>query len=107
MYLPTDLITWFKVIGAVSTAAGSLLLAWRVKKILQWVIYCLVAHEQSITQLRRITSNQAQTAPMVEGITRHLLDVESKFGLILLVLGFISLGIGMLCNAVTYLLVAL
>lgn len=104
MYLPTDLITWLKVIGAVSSAAGALLLAWRVKKILQWVVYCLVAHEQSITQLRRITSNQAQTDPIIEGFTTHLLDVESKLGLMLLVLGFLSLGVGMLCNAATYLL---
>ncbi len=40
---------------------------------------------------------------MVEGVTKHLLDVESKLGVILLILGFLLLGIGMLCNVVMYL----
>ena len=106
MNLPTDPITWLKVIGAISTGTGSMLLAWRVKQILKWILYCLVAHEQSITQLRRIASNQEQTDPIVEGVTKHLLDVESKLGLALLVLGFLFLGCGMLCNAATYLLAA-
>jgi len=102
--IPTDPIVWLKIAGAVSTAIGSILLAWRVKSILQWVIYCLVAHEQSISQLRNIASNRPQDEVIVEGVTKHLLDVESKLGLVLLVLGFLLLGIGMLCQAATYFL---
>lgn len=104
MCIPTDPIVWLKVAGAASTAIGSILLAWRVKSILQWVVYCLVAHEQSIVQLRKVASGEPQDKPVVEGATKHLLDVESKLGLILLVLGFLLLGIGMLCQAATYLL---
>lgn len=103
MHLPTDLSTWLKVIGALSVGIGSILLAWRVKAILQWVVYCLVAHEQSIEQLAKLAANQQQTQAIVGGVTKHLLDIESKFGLVLLVAaGFLLLGIGMFCNAASF-----
>ena len=99
MSLPNDPGTWLKLIGTVLSAGGSLVLAWRVKQILKWVIYALVAHETSITQLRKFLNKEPQDGPVVEGVTGHLLDVESKLGVILLVLGFALLGVGMLFNA--------
>ncbi len=104
MNIPTDPIVWVKVVGAISAALGSVLLAWRVKAILKWVVYCLVAHETSIEQLAKLAANNSQTQPIVGGVTTHLLDVESKLGLVLLVTGFLLLGIGMFCNAASYLL---
>ena len=102
MNIPTNPIVWLKIAGSASSAIGSILLAWRVKSILDWVVYCLVAHEQSISQLRKITSNQHQDFPMIEGVAKHLLDVRSKLGLVLLVIGFLLLGIGMLSQATFY-----
>jgi len=102
MHLPTDLSTWLTVIGALSVGIGSILLAWRVKAILKWVVYCLVAHEQSIDQLANIADHQQQTQPIVRGVTRHLLDIESKLGPVLLVVGFLLLGIGMFSNVASY-----
>jgi drug/metabolite transporter (DMT)-like permease len=99
-----DLVTWLKVIGAIASGIGAILLAWRASKILKWVVLCLVAHEQSITQLKNLASNQYQTDPIVLGMTKHLLDIESKLGIFLLILGLTLLGIGMLCNAVTYII---
>lgn len=99
-----DLVTWLKVIGAIASGIGAILLAWRASKILKWVVLCLVAHEQSITQLKNLASNQDQTDPIVLGMTKHLLDIESKLGIFLLILGLTLLGIGMLCNAVTYII---
>lgn len=58
------------------------------------------------TGLQRWRASGQPVTRNVEGVTKHLLDVESKLGLVLLVLGFLSLGVGMLCNAATYLLVA-
>lgn len=103
MNLPSNPVTWLKLIGALSSGAGSLVLAWRVKELLKWVVYCLVAHEQSITQLRKIASNQPQTEPLVEGVPKHLLKIQDKLGLALLIVGFSLLGVGMLCNAATHL----
>lgn len=102
MQLPVDIHTWLKVLGALTTGIGSILLAWRVKAILKWVVYCLVAHEQSIDQLARIAANQRQSDPIVGGVTKHLLDIESKLGFVLLILGFALLGVGMLTTAASY-----
>lgn len=103
MHFPTDLSTWLKLVGALSVGISSFLLAWRVKTILKWVVYCLVAHEQSIEQLATLSDNQHQTQPIIGGVTKQLLDIESKLGLTLLVVGFLFLGIGMLSNAFSYL----
>lgn len=100
--IPKDLSTWLKIIGATSTAIGSILLAWRVKEILKWVVYGLVAHEQSINQMRKILNNKQQTEPLIEGVTKHLIDVESKLGVFLLVSGLLLLAIGMLTTAASY-----
>ena len=102
MIIPDDISTWLKIIGALSTAVGSILLAWRVKSIIKWVVYCLVAHEQSLVQVRKLLDNEKQTGPMVEGVTKHLLDVESKLGVFLLVLGLVLLAIGMISTAVSF-----
>ncbi len=102
MIIPEDISTWLKIAGAISTAIGSILLAWRVKEILKWVVYGLVAHEQSISQIRKILNNEQQTEPLVEGVTKHLIDVESKLGVFLLVLGLVLLAIGMLSTAASY-----
>lgn len=102
MHLPTDLSTWLKIIGALSVGIGSILLAWRVKAILQWVVYCLVAHEQSIDQLAKLAANQQKTQPVAGDVTKHLLDIEDKLELVLLVIGFLLLGIGMFSNAASF-----
>lgn len=104
MIFPDDIAIWLKIIGALSTAIGSILLAWRVKAILNWVVYGLVAHEQSLTQVRRILNDEQQTEPMVEGATKHLLDIESKLGVILLIAGFLFLAAGMLATAASFFL---
>jgi hypothetical protein len=100
--VPSNLVTWLKIAGAAASGLASIVLAWRIRLIVKWVVYCLVTHEQSIDQLRKMASGAAQTAPMVGGVTKHLLDVQSKVGLVLLVVGFLLLGVGMLCNAVAY-----
>ena len=102
MAIPADLVFWLKASGTAATAVGSILLAWRVKALLQWVVYCLVAHEQSISQLRKLADGQAQDKPIVEGVTKHLIDIESKVGLVLLISGFGLLGVGMLLQLITY-----
>jgi hypothetical protein len=104
MHLLTDLSTWLKLIGALSTGIGSFLLAWRIKAILKWVVYCLVAHENSINELFKLVSNQQQTKVIISGTTKHLLDIESKLGVVLLIVGFLLLGIGMLCNVASFII---
>jgi len=102
LVIPTDPISWLKIVGAIFTALGSILLAWRVKAILVWVKYCLVAHEVSIEQLALVANGKSQTQPAVTGSVTHLLRVEDKLGIVLLILGFSFLAFGMICNAASY-----
>ena len=98
-----DFATWLKIIGAFLSGFGSLLLAWRVKVILQWITYSIVAHETSIEQLIRILDGQPQNSPTITGAPVHLLNVQDKLGFYLLISGFICLGFGMLANGISYL----
>lgn len=103
MQLPSDLSTWFHVVGALAAGLGSLLLAWRVSQILKWVVYCLVAHERSIDVLINVAGGKFQSQPAVTGVIQHVLDIESKLGVALLVAGLVLLGLGMLSNAASFL----
>lgn len=62
----------------------------------------LVAHENSISQFRRILSNEEQTQAITERTVVHLLDIENKLGVALLVAGFVFLGLGILANAASF-----
>jgi hypothetical protein len=99
-----SLVTSLKVGGAVASGLGSIVLAWRLTVIAKWIVYCLVAHEQSIEQLRAVASGRDQGTHVISGVPKHLLDIESKFGMTLLVVGFLLLGIGLLCTAASYVL---
>ncbi|PAJ73391.1 hypothetical protein CJF42_16125 [Pseudoalteromonas sp. NBT06-2] len=97
-----DITIWLKIIGAIFTGVGSILLAWRVKSILTWVKNCLIAHEVSIRAFQDVVNGNTQKYPVVTGTIIHLLDIESKLGVILLVSGFIFLAMGMFFNAASY-----
>lgn len=98
-----DLHICLKIAGSGLSGIGSLLLAWRVKAMIQWIIYSVVAHEVSIDQIQRLVSGQHQTQPIIQGMPKHLLRFQDKAGFALLILGFVSLGIGMLLNMILYL----
>lgn len=102
MILPTNISAWFDIFGSICSALGSMVLAWRVKTILQWVKYVLVSHEITIKQLVRIVNGNLQTQPGIEDSVIHLIDVENKLGLIFLLIGFILLAVGMLLKAASY-----
>lgn len=104
MHVPTDVSTWLQVIGALAAGAGSILLAWRVREILHWVVLALVTHERSIEVLLDVPTREPQRKAAVVGAVKHLLDIEAKLGLGLLITGFALLSIGMLANALSHFL---
>jgi hypothetical protein len=101
-YEKLDLV--LKVAGSGMSGVGSILLAWRVKSIIKWVVYSLVAHEVSIEQISKILNGGPQTGTIVSGVPKHLLEFQDKTGLCLMIVGFASLGLGMLLSMVQYLL---
>jgi len=94
---------WLKLIGSLLIGTGSILLAIRVKKILDWIVYSVVAHEISIQQIQRIIEGKLQTQPISNNVTKHLLSTIDGIGIWLLVLGFSLFGLGNLLVALTYL----
>jgi len=104
MILPTNISIWLKIAGALCTALGSFLLAFRIKEIVKWVVYCIVAHEQSIEQIKRVINGQRQIEPLVEGVAVHLLKIQDKLGIVLLISGFFLLAVGMISTALSYFL---
>ena len=102
MHFPSDPSTWLRVIGAIAAGVGSILLAWRVRELLHWVVLALITHERSIEVLLDVPTPGPQSRPAVVGAVRHLLDLEAKLGFGLLIAGLALLGAGMLANALSY-----
>lgn len=66
----------------------------------------MVIRAQAEIQVQRLLAGHEQTEPIVQGIPKHLLNYQDKAGFFLLIAGFASLGIGMLLNALNYLMTA-
>lgn len=97
-----QIVPYLKLTGAVCSSLGAILLAWRVRSILKWVVYALVTHEHALEQHRLLLSGKPQTEPTLSGVTKHLLNIQNGIGLVLLVVGFALLAIGMASNALVY-----
>jgi hypothetical protein len=97
-----EIVPYLKLAGAACSSLGAILLAWRVRSILKWVVNALVTHEHSLEQHRLLLSGKPQTEPTVSGVTKHLLNIQNGIGLFLLIAGFALLGIGMASNALVY-----
>jgi hypothetical protein len=96
------IVPYLELAGAVCSSLGAILLAWRVRSILKWVVYALVAHERALIQHNRLLSEEGQIEPIVTGVTNNLLTIQNRLGLFLLISGFALLGMGMACNALVY-----
>lgn len=94
-----------KIIGGVTSGVGSLLLAYRSYVIFNWVRYILFAHEQNIDTLIGTVYKipNVYNGGITAGTVDQLLNLERKFGLRLLILGFLLLGAGMFMTAISYL----
>lgn len=75
-----------RILAAISSVAGSVLLAWRVKGILEALSLVAQAHEANIAQLMRPGGNIVHFG----NSTAH---VERAKGMWLLVIGFLLLGV--------------
>jgi hypothetical protein len=90
-----------KLAGSALTGIGSIVLAWRIKQIVKWVALALSAHEISIDVLMKRMNGQQQQFPVVQGVVKHLNDIENTLGTKLLIAGFGCLGVGMLLNVLS------
>lgn len=86
-----SIISWF---GTSLTVIGSIVLAWRVKIILDWVHYSIVAHEASLIAIVEKIERRQQFFPVITGTNIHLSNAINVTGTKLLVLGFVLIGLG-------------
>lgn len=93
-----------RVIGVSLSALGALMLAFRVKRILDALIAVAVCHEENQQQLARM-ANPNEPGPFVQ-FTNSTASVEraKKSGTILLVVGFLFIAVGNGLNAISLLL---
>ncbi|HEE6161303.1 TPA: hypothetical protein R7Q74_000619 [Acinetobacter baumannii] len=99
-----NLVILLKVIGGGLSGLGSLLLAYRSYVIFNWVRNILVAHENNLDIIFSLVTNRLKSysSIYIDGTVQQLLKIESRPGLLLLILGFIMFGLGMLMTAVSY-----
>lgn len=103
MQFPTDIATWLKLVGWLSTGLGSLVLAWRLKTLLTSVKNAMIAHEHAIGVLFGRFKNDEKN-PIMFGYALEAAEFEDKLGLVLFVLGLVLIGLGQLAAAASYLI---
>ena len=82
-----------KILGPLLTVVGSLLLAWRVKKILDALVLAQLAAETNFQSLAAFLGNQTQDLKIVGGLDTHV-EASQRIGIFLLVVGFLLLAAG-------------
>jgi hypothetical protein len=89
-----------KIIAPLLTALGSLILAWRVKTILDVLIFAQRASEGNFRSITKFLSNKQSHLGMLVGMDEHV-EKQQKNGLWLLVVGFLLIATGAGMNAYT------
>lgn len=82
-----------KVLGPLLTGAGSLLLAWRVKKILDGLVIAQVAAQENFQSLAAFLGNKTQDLKLIGGLDTNA-ERSHRLGIFLLVIGFLLIAAG-------------
>jgi hypothetical protein len=85
--------TWLRIIGIALNAIGSIILAIRVKGILDTLVTAQEANDVNFRLLIDILNGQQQTVPLVVGMNEQVTR-KQKAGIWLLVAGFGCLAVG-------------
>ncbi|HBE9077630.1 hypothetical protein [Serratia fonticola] len=97
-----DLSTVLKIAGAVFTASGSILLAWRAYRITKLIKLVLDAHEISFQALVEVIESGKNTTPFLINSVKHHDDYVKGAGIKLVIAGFAGLALGAVFNAASY-----
>jgi hypothetical protein len=87
-----------KVVGSSLTAAGSLVLAWRGKKLFDSLLLAQSAADVNILAMSGFLANRLQHLPILTGTDEHV-QRSQKLGAWLFVFGFSLIAAGALVNA--------
>lgn len=84
---------YLRVIGIALNAIGALILAWRVKSILDTLVFAQHANDINFRLIIDILNNEKQNEPIIVGMNEQV-ENQQKRGIWLLVFGFLLIGIG-------------
>jgi len=90
-----------KIIGTLLSAIGAVVLAWRVKTILNMLVSAQHANDHNFRILSDILNN---AGPRQQGIIvgmNEQVERQQKRGVWLLVIGFLLIAIGSILNAIS------
>jgi hypothetical protein len=87
-----------KVFGPLLTALGSLLLAWRVKSILDEIFLAVRGVDTNFHAVGEYLGNRTPDLPILVGFDQRV-ERQVNRGKILLVIGFLLIAVGALLNA--------
>ena len=82
-----------RIIGIALNAIGALVLAWRVKGILDALVSAQHANDYNFRALIDIINREPNQLPLVVGMSERV-EEKQKRGIWLLVFGFVLIGIG-------------
>lgn len=92
---------WLRVLGIGLNALGAMILAWRVKGLLDEMIMAQTAHDLNIQIIAKMLNNEGQVAPISFGWSDHVIRQQER-GVILLVVGFSCMAIGSLLTGASW-----
>ena len=87
-----------KILPSLLMAAGSLILAWRVKSLIDALMKAQRGAETNFRSLSEFLAGRQAEVPMLTGFDHHMARSE-QLGVWLLVLGFLMIGASGLLNA--------
>ena len=87
-----------KILPSLLMAAGSLILAWRVKSLVDALMMAQRGAETNFRSLSEFLAGRQAEVPMLTGFDHHMARSE-QLGVWLLVLGFLMIGASGLLNA--------
>lgn len=83
-------------IGTILNVIGSVLLATRVKILLNWITLVLRAHEVNIKAITLVINGPSKSLPVIEGMTKKLEKINETKGQMLFVFGLLFIAFGVI-----------
>jgi hypothetical protein len=87
------LITWIRIAGIAMNALGALVLAWRVKGILDILVLTQHANDVNFRVITEILNGKEQELPLTFGMNEQV-EKQQRRGIKLLVFGFLLISAG-------------
>lgn len=92
---------WLRIIGVMLNAAGAILLAWRMKWILDSMVVAHEAADLNARILMQLLEGRPQGVPLVFGMSEHVAK-KQRSSIWLLVIGFGCIAVGNALIAVSW-----